>query len=165
MKPGYEPKTLAGKLHWLSEEAAEVLQACSKTARMAEERGISILDSLHSYNPDVPVDERETNHAWIRREMADLKEAILLFEMAPIPCVSGVDICGYDPGDVFTCLRCKKLRCYCAGSDAEECVPCSVKRKNARDEKNPKPQAHSSRPKRKRAASGIQSKKRSARAR
>lgn len=85
MKPGYTPKTLEGKLLWLAEESCELAQAISKTLRFAIDNGLTAEEGLHLYNPDVPIEERETNHAWIRREVEDLKAAIDLLESTTIP--------------------------------------------------------------------------------
>lgn len=48
------------------EEAGEFLAAMGKTQRWGWD----------SYNPELPPAERETNAAWVRREMADLREAL-----------------------------------------------------------------------------------------
>lgn len=48
------------------EEAGEFLAAIGKTQRWGWE----------SYNPEVPLKERETNEAWVRREMADVRAAL-----------------------------------------------------------------------------------------
>ncbi len=54
------------QLAHLVEECGEVLAAAGKTQRWGRE----------SYNPLVPVDQRETNIDWLMREIADLEEAI-----------------------------------------------------------------------------------------
>jgi NTP pyrophosphatase (non-canonical NTP hydrolase) len=66
MKPQYEPKTLEQKLGYLVEECGEVLHAVGKTLRWG----------LDSTNPELPVDQRETNAAWLLRELLDLKGAV-----------------------------------------------------------------------------------------
>src|ERR1019366_3842695 len=48
------------------EECGEVLAAAGKTVRYG----------WHSYNPLLPVEQRETNEDWLRREMEDLESAI-----------------------------------------------------------------------------------------
>jgi hypothetical protein len=48
------------------EEAGEFLAAIGKTQRWGWD----------SYNPELPVEQRETNEAWVRREMADLRGAL-----------------------------------------------------------------------------------------
>lgn len=70
MKPGYEPKTEKQKLGYLVEECGEVLAAAGKTLRWG----------LGSYNPELPRHERETNAEWLRRELADLRRAIVYVE-------------------------------------------------------------------------------------
>lgn len=64
--PAYEPKTDVQKLAHLVEECGEVMAAAGKTLRWG----------LDSYNPEVPVSERETNQEWLLREIADLELAI-----------------------------------------------------------------------------------------
>jgi hypothetical protein len=48
------------------EEAGEFLAAAGKTQRWGRE----------SYNPEIPPEQRETNDAWLRREMDDLLGAL-----------------------------------------------------------------------------------------
>jgi hypothetical protein len=48
------------------EEAGEFLAAMGKTQRWGWD----------SYNPELPAAQRETNAAWVRREMADLRGAL-----------------------------------------------------------------------------------------
>jgi NTP pyrophosphatase (non-canonical NTP hydrolase) len=66
VKPEYEPHTVAAKLGYLVEECGEVLAAVGKTQRWG----------LESYNPELPVERRETNRDWILRELNDLEGAI-----------------------------------------------------------------------------------------
>ncbi|QGH74867.1 hypothetical protein MAL1_00121 [Bacteriophage DSS3_MAL1] len=54
----------------LIEETGEVLSAAGKTLRFG----------LDSYNPLLPVEERETNEEWLRREVQDLKLSIAHLE-------------------------------------------------------------------------------------
>ena len=58
------------QLSHLIEECGEVLSAAGKLQRWGPE----------SYNPFVPEQERETNLAWLRREMKDLKETLQRLE-------------------------------------------------------------------------------------
>lgn len=55
------------------EEAGEVLAALGKTVRFG----------WGGSNPLIPEEERETNEAWVRREVADLQHALgaLLIEL------------------------------------------------------------------------------------
>ncbi len=48
------------------EEAGEFLAAMGKTQRWGWD----------SFNPELPAEQRETNAAWVRREMADLRGAL-----------------------------------------------------------------------------------------
>jgi NTP pyrophosphatase (non-canonical NTP hydrolase) len=66
MKPQYEPKTEQQHLGYLVEEAGEVMAAAGKALRWG----------LDSYNPEIPVEHRETNADWLWREMADLSGAL-----------------------------------------------------------------------------------------
>lgn len=54
------------------EECGEFLAAAGKTQRWG----------AFSVNPEVPVCEQETNLVWLRREMADVKTALLRLEVA-----------------------------------------------------------------------------------
>ncbi len=72
MKPEYEPKTLEAILGKLVEECGEVQAACGKTLRFG----------LESTNPELPPEKRETNRAWILRELRDLRWAMLKVEVA-----------------------------------------------------------------------------------
>jgi hypothetical protein len=49
-----------------AEEAGEFLAALGKTMRWGR----------YSVNPELPRSEQETNEAWLRREMADLRDAL-----------------------------------------------------------------------------------------
>jgi len=64
-KPQYEPIGDWDALGYFIEEAGEVLAAAGKTLRWG----------WNSYNPE-PGASRETNVEWLRREVADLEEAI-----------------------------------------------------------------------------------------
>lgn len=66
MKPEYEPKTREQVFGYLIEECGEVLHAAGKTLRWGE----------MSTNPELPPSERETNLAWLNREMRDLRGAL-----------------------------------------------------------------------------------------
>lgn len=72
MKDIYRPRTQEQKLGYLVEECGEVMAAVGKTIRWG----------LSSYNPEIPVKERETNRQWILRELQDLKQAIKMAENA-----------------------------------------------------------------------------------
>lgn len=64
--PRFAPKTPLGRLFKLVEEAGEVAHAAGKVGR----------HGYLSVNPLLPKDQQETNAAWLRREMRDLKDAI-----------------------------------------------------------------------------------------
>lgn len=66
MKAQYEPKTIAQALGYLIEEAGEVQAAVGKSLRWG----------LDSTNPELPPEKRETNGAWVLRELKDLEGAI-----------------------------------------------------------------------------------------
>jgi NTP pyrophosphatase (non-canonical NTP hydrolase) len=66
MKPQYKPRTTNQKLGYLVEECGEVLAAIGKAQRWG----------LENFNPEIPVEQRETNRYWILRELADLDVAI-----------------------------------------------------------------------------------------
>jgi NTP pyrophosphatase (non-canonical NTP hydrolase) len=66
VKPQYEPKTFEAKLGYLVEECGEVLAATGKTIRWGPD----------SVNPEIPVEEQETNRDWLLRELKDLTRAI-----------------------------------------------------------------------------------------
>lgn len=70
----FRPRDLSGALAHLIEECGEVLAAAGKTFRYG----------FDSVNPLIPADQRETNGAWLWREMEDLEMAIaaLKFKMA-----------------------------------------------------------------------------------
>lgn len=66
--PKYRDKgTRLGKF---IEECGEALAAAGKTMRFGWD----------SWNPELPVNQRETNEAWLRREIADLEEAIQMLK-------------------------------------------------------------------------------------
>lgn len=60
-------KGFTNQLSHLIEECGEVLAAAGKTQRWGPE----------SFNPLLPVEQRETNAQWLARELADLHGAIL----------------------------------------------------------------------------------------
>lgn len=68
MNHNYRPCTTETKLGYLVEECGEVMTAVGKTQRWG----------LDSTNPELPVQERETNREWILRELYDLEYAIML---------------------------------------------------------------------------------------
>lgn len=65
-REAYEPECETTRLGYLVEECGEVLAAAGKSLRWGYE----------SSNPELPVAERETNRAWLRREIGNLKAAI-----------------------------------------------------------------------------------------
>lgn len=66
VKPNYVRNDNISIMAHLVEECGEVLAAAGKTLRWGPD----------SYNPEIPVAERETNIAWLRREIADLELVI-----------------------------------------------------------------------------------------
>ena len=66
INPAYVPQTAEQRLGYLVEECGEVLQAAGKSLRWG----------LDSSNPELPQEKRETNSAWLRRELIDLERAI-----------------------------------------------------------------------------------------
>jgi NTP pyrophosphatase (non-canonical NTP hydrolase) len=66
MKPQYEPKSREQFYGYLIEECGEVLHAAGKTLRWGE----------HSVNPEITPAARESNLVWLKRELADLRDAI-----------------------------------------------------------------------------------------
>lgn len=71
-RPEYTPRTQLQCLGYLTEECGEVLAAAGKSIR----RG------LDSTNPELPPEQRETNAAWLLREMDDLEAAIAIMRAA-----------------------------------------------------------------------------------
>lgn len=68
--PRYRPNTLQQKLAYLVEECGEVMAAAGKTLR----------HGLNSYNPELHVEDQETNRNWLLRELKDVKAAIEIVE-------------------------------------------------------------------------------------
>jgi NTP pyrophosphatase (non-canonical NTP hydrolase) len=66
VKRNYIQNDFDSILGHLVEECGEVLAAAGKTMRWGPD----------SYNPELPKDQRETNIAWLRREVADLESVI-----------------------------------------------------------------------------------------
>ena len=62
----YLPKDHNQRFFRAIEEAGEFLQAAGKAGRWG----------MDNFNPDVPPDRRETNAAWVKREMLDLRAAL-----------------------------------------------------------------------------------------
>lgn len=86
MKERYLPKTPAGKLARLSEEACEVAAAISKTLRVQEEDRCSLEAALEGGNPELRgTEEFETNRDWILREITDLEHAIVQAKKVLLP--------------------------------------------------------------------------------
>lgn len=74
--PEYEPKTTEARLGKLVEEAGEVIAAAGKSLRFG----------LESTNPTLHPKDRETNRAWLLRELRDLARSILV-----VQCELGAD--------------------------------------------------------------------------
>jgi len=66
----YMPRTEIQKLGYLAEECGEVLAAVGKTIRWG----------LDSVNPELPIEQQETNKEWLIRELVDLQNAIKIVE-------------------------------------------------------------------------------------
>jgi len=66
MKPQYVPKDRNQRLFKLVEELGELQAALGKAGRWG----------MLSVNPELPVEQQETNAAWILREMDDVQDAI-----------------------------------------------------------------------------------------
>lgn len=64
--PRFLQKGFAKQLAHLVEECGELLAAAGKTQRWGR----------LSYNPDLPIDSRESNEKWLLREIADVELAI-----------------------------------------------------------------------------------------
>lgn len=60
------PHSVDGCLAHLIEEFGEALAAAGKTARFG----------FHCVNPLLPVDQQERNVDWLRRELADARQAM-----------------------------------------------------------------------------------------
>lgn len=70
MKTAYLAQDAFQALAHLTEECGEVIQAAGKTFRFGPS----------SSNPELVEADRETNIAWVIREVADLKKAIAVFD-------------------------------------------------------------------------------------
>ncbi len=139
MNPLYLPKTLGAKLAWLNEELAELSAAISKTQRIADEHGLE--KALFMYNPEAPVEKRETNRAWIERELSDVLLAAAELQQDPFMqrCISGNRSCGHTHQETFTCKKCKELVCWCAGGDEDElCNQCFAELEAAKENRRAK---------------------------
>jgi hypothetical protein len=76
-RPEYEPKTPAQRLSYLIEECGEVLVPLAiAIGRVLAAAGKSMRWGYESFNPELPEDQRETNAAWLARELLDLDAAI-----------------------------------------------------------------------------------------
>lgn len=76
-RPEYEPRSPEQRLSYLVEECAEVFVPLSiAIGRVLAAAGKSLRWGYASSNPELPEDQRETNAAWLRRELADLKAAM-----------------------------------------------------------------------------------------
>lgn len=68
--PQFLPKEKPGRAWRAIEEAGEFLAAMGKAGRFG----------MSNYNPLVPRDQRETNAAWVKRELVDLRDALNALE-------------------------------------------------------------------------------------
>ena len=76
-KPEYEPRSDTQRLAYLFEECGEVLVPLSvQIGKVLAAGGKTLRWGLQSSNPEVPPEERETNAAWLFREVEDLQAAI-----------------------------------------------------------------------------------------
>lgn len=66
MKPEYQSMSLTQAIAHLVEECGKTLAAAGKLLRFGAE----------CYNPELPKAKRETNGAWLLRELCDLHHAI-----------------------------------------------------------------------------------------
>lgn len=66
----YKPKTEEQAAAHVAEECAEALSAFGKAIRWG----------WLSTNPELPIEQAETNHSWFLRELRDVKRAIARFE-------------------------------------------------------------------------------------
>lgn len=62
----YMPRDRQSRIGYLVEECGEVMHAAGKMIRWGPD----------SFNPELPEDERETNRAWLLRELSNLEAAI-----------------------------------------------------------------------------------------
>lgn len=74
-RPEYEPTDDVQRIGYGVEESGEVLAAVGKLIRWGP----------LSYNPELPEAERESNGAWVRRELHDLTAAIDRLPMPSAP--------------------------------------------------------------------------------
>jgi hypothetical protein len=72
MKAKYLRDDFESVLAHAIEECGEFVAAAGKTQRWGRK----------SYNPELPPAERETNEAWLRRELVDVRMAMARLEMA-----------------------------------------------------------------------------------
>lgn len=68
MKDQYRPHTTHEKVAYLIEECGELLAALGKSLRWG----------LDSVNPELPVQDQETNQEWVLREIDDVERALNL---------------------------------------------------------------------------------------
>lgn len=64
--PRYLPNDKNGRLFHLIEECGELLAALGKAGRWG----------MDACNPELPYNQRESNAAWIKREIQDVRKAI-----------------------------------------------------------------------------------------
>ena len=72
MKAKYLRDDFESVLAHAVEECGEFLAAAGKTQRWGRK----------SFNPELPVPDRETNEDWLRRELADVRLSLSRLEMA-----------------------------------------------------------------------------------
>jgi NTP pyrophosphatase (non-canonical NTP hydrolase) len=72
MKAKYLRDDFASVLAHAVEECGEFIAAAGKTQRWGRK----------SFNPELPENQRETNEAWLRRELADVRLSLARLEMA-----------------------------------------------------------------------------------
>lgn len=72
----FRPTDLQGALAHLIEECGEVLAAAGKIGNVLAAAGKTVRFGFDSVNPLIPVEERETNAAWLLREMAALEKTL-----------------------------------------------------------------------------------------
>lgn len=67
MKPEYKSTSVQQSLAHVIEECGEVIAAAGKSLRWG----------LSSVNPELPLEQQESNRDWLFREITDLEQAIL----------------------------------------------------------------------------------------
>lgn len=72
-RPEYEPTTPRARLGYLIEECGEATIEIGKVLAAA---GKSLRWGYRSYNPEMPEERQETNAAWLRREIENLRREL-----------------------------------------------------------------------------------------